>query len=388
MCLGECFMCLNECFMCLNEPFMCLGELFKKSSLLKRIVYICFMELSRSLILDQNKGIMQVDPAKQVMQHNAITSGKYDFDACQMDIMFMLLASLGPDDLPNKAYSIHLEDIKSITNRIWDYKQLYTAAVEIGEKPLDIKNNKGEWRVWWWKQVHHKHGEASIEITINESIRPFLFDLKNNFTKMQLKSLLACNSKYAKRLYGLCCQWRSVGEVTFGIDELKEMLGLKNYEFNKSKDGLPKETYVEINAFKSKVLEVAKKQINEKTDIHFDYKLIKRGRVFTQIKFIIDRQDAKQMEIDFKQTVEDQKEFKNRYDLIKSYGLDNEDMINFIINKKRLKKFEEVISELTMQVTKKKFPIPDKQGAYIVGMLKKKGILDGFDLHSQKGKKL
>ena len=40
--------------------------------------------------------------------------------------------------------------------------------------------------------------------------------------------MLNCSSKYAKRLYALACQWRSIGKKRFEISELKKILGLIN----------------------------------------------------------------------------------------------------------------------------------------------------------------
>jgi hypothetical protein len=34
----------------------------------------------------------------KIKQHNTITSGRYDFSACQLDVLFMLLASLKEED--------------------------------------------------------------------------------------------------------------------------------------------------------------------------------------------------------------------------------------------------------------------------------------------------
>lgn len=46
-------------------------------------------------------------------------------------------------------------------------------------------------------------GTGSFNIKLNESAKPYFFDLKNNFTALQLKSVLNCSSKYAKRLYAI-----------------------------------------------------------------------------------------------------------------------------------------------------------------------------------------
>jgi hypothetical protein len=52
---------------------------------------------------------------KRIKQHNTITSGRYDFSACQLDILFMLLASLDESDEVSKQYYIRVKDIKLIT---------------------------------------------------------------------------------------------------------------------------------------------------------------------------------------------------------------------------------------------------------------------------------
>ena len=94
--------------------------------------------------------------------------------------------------------------------------------------------------------------------------------------------MLGCTSKHAKRLYSLACQWRGTGGHTYSIGELKEMLGLKDPK------GKEPEQYKQIGQFKEKVLDIAKRQINEHTDIVFDYELLKvRGRSFDTIKLFL-----------------------------------------------------------------------------------------------------
>ena len=66
---------------------------------------------------------------------------------------------------------------------------------------------------------------------------------------------------------------------TYSIGELKEILGLKDPR------GKEPEQYTKVSQLKEKVLDLAKRQINEHTDIVFDYELLKvRGRSFDTIK--------------------------------------------------------------------------------------------------------
>src|ERR1700712_647381 len=156
----------------------------------------------------------QVDLNKQIVQHNALTSGRYDFSACQLDILFMLLAILGKDDMIQKPYSIHVKDIQAITGRIWNYQQLSDATQEMGSRMFSIETPTSHLQLWLFQSIEYQKGKGYFDATISEKARPYLFDLKSNFTTMQLKSALTCSSKYAKRLYALSCQWRVKGELT------------------------------------------------------------------------------------------------------------------------------------------------------------------------------
>lgn len=234
---------------------------------------------------------------KEVMQHNAITSGRYDFTACQLDIMFMLLGFL---EKGKGTYRIYAKDIEQITGRRWEYGQLREATENMGSRMFEIETAKSYKQIWLFSQVEYLHGTGSFEVTINEKVMPYFFDLKNNFTLFKLKAVLSCSSKYAKRIYAYACQWRKAGYRKTTIVEFKKMLGLI--------DNRGLEQYKQIGQFREKVLDIAKRQINESTDIEFDYRLIKRGRSFQEIEIFVNRSQVKQqLQIDFQKDIEVQK---------------------------------------------------------------------------------
>ena len=50
--------------------------------------------------------LSEVSLEKKIKQHHQITSGRYDFTACQLDIMFMLLATIKDTDTSYMEYHI------------------------------------------------------------------------------------------------------------------------------------------------------------------------------------------------------------------------------------------------------------------------------------------
>lgn len=309
--------------------------------------------------------LQTIDPEKHIMQHNAITSGRYDFTACQLDILFMILASLQKDDEPNKVYAIYVRDIELITGRKWDYMQLRNATEDMGSRMFSIETENSYEQLWLFQSVKYQSGKGYFNVKLSEDIRPYLFDLKNNFTVLQLKAALSCSSKYAKRLYALACQWRSIGIITMTIGELKEMLYLKDPK------GKMKEQFERISDFKDKVLDIAKRQINENTDIQFDYELIKRGRSFEFIKIYIGKHKLRQLQIDFNESLELQKQIQN----IVAYGI-GEAVARDICKRNNYQEFEQVVAELNKQLATNKKAVKDPL-AYLIGTLKRKGIYVG-----------
>jgi plasmid replication initiation protein len=307
---------------------------------------------------------------KTIKQHNTITSGRTDYSACQLDVLFMLLACLNDVDRPNKRYNIRVKDIELITGRKWNYQQLLESNEEMMSRVFKIDEEDGLRQIVLFSEIKYLDGTGSFDMVINEPARPYFFNLKNNFTLLELKSVLSCTSKHAKRLYSLACQWRGTGGHTYSIGELKEMLGLKD------PNGKGKEQYSEITMFKKQVLDIAKKQINEHTDIVFDYELIKsRGRSFDTIKLFCGFSKPKlQMEIDFNADIEQQKkngELLQKIANIKAIGI-REDLAE-LWAVKYWKQFVEEKNNLLESITKGKV-IEDKP-AYLVGIFKKKGYV-------------
>lgn len=298
---------------------------------------------------------------KHYKQHNAITSGRYDFTACQLDILFMILSSLEDDKL---TYTIRAKDIELLTGREWNYQQLKNSTIDIGSRVFEIETDTTYEQIWLFQKVKYLKGFGAFEVMISEPAKPLFFELKNNFTHFQLKSVLCCTSSYAKRLYMLACQWRTVGKFPrpIPIIELKQMLGLVDKKGNQQ--------YERISQFQERVLDVAKKQINEQTDISFDYELYKRGRSYEYIQIYVSmsKDKPKQLEIDFNKSVNEQKNIRT----VVAYGLSEE--YATLIVKDGYDEFIKFVEKVNERARKGEIKV-ENAPAYIIGAYQKKGVL-------------
>ncbi len=218
----------------------------------------------------------------EIRQHNAITTARYEYSELQLDLLFYLLSMLRKEKTDG-VYEIVVKDLSDMTGKEYKYGYLRKATEEMGSRMFEVSTAKSYKQLWMFQRVEYMIGEGRIEIEFTNPIKPYLFDLKDNFTSFQLYAALRLSSKYAKRIYALCSQWRDKGQTqTFSLDELKKMLALIDDKGN--------EQYRQIGQFKQFVLDESVKQINQHTDLQINYTLQKRGRSFQNITFNIKTQ--------------------------------------------------------------------------------------------------
>ena len=108
-------------------------------------------------------------------------------------------------------------------------------------------------------------------------MKPYLLQLKENFTRYELIYTLYFKSKYTIRLYELVnsIHYRELEEYrsVFSLEELRKALG--------------GETYTEYRDFKRRVLDVAVNEINAHSDKQVSYTPIKKGRNVVAIELCI-----------------------------------------------------------------------------------------------------
>ena len=224
----------------------------------------------------------------EVRQHNALTNARYEYTEMQSNIFLVLLSKLRKD-APDAVYQITVPEMEKLTGNQYNYKQLRESTKEMMGRVHEINtlhNGRGVFRqLVLFKRIDYILGTGIIELEFNEYATQYLFDLKNNFTSFQVQAALSLTSKHAKRVYQICSQWKDKGETQkTTLLNLKKTLGLA--------DDKGREEYTDLAMFKKKVLDVAVKQINEKTDLLIDYKLEKVGRAFKNIVFTVKPQSG------------------------------------------------------------------------------------------------
>jgi plasmid replication initiation protein len=215
----------------------------------------------------------------EIRQHNALTNARYEYTELQLDLLFFIISKLRKGD-KETLYQLDIMELSGLTGKRYNGAYLQKATADMGSRMLEVENAKEYRQIWMFQQIRYIKGEGIIEFDLTRHILPYLFELKNNFTSYALAAALRLTSKYAKRIYPLCSQWKDKGETKkYDIEDFKKMLGLLDEKGNDKAE--------RISDLKSKVLDIAVKQINEHTELYISYKLEKKGKAFKNIVFTV-----------------------------------------------------------------------------------------------------
>ena len=129
----------------------------------------------------------------------------------------------------------------------------------------------------WIQQVRYLDDEGAIELVFTVAVVNGISRIdgaEDFFTSYLLEQTAHMDSIYSVRLYELLVQWKAAKNTPmFELEKFRDQLGVEAHEYKR------------MGNFKLRVLDLAVKEINEKSDIKISYEQIKKGRVITGFKF-------------------------------------------------------------------------------------------------------
>ena len=214
-------------------------------------------------------------------EHNDLITAYYDMSASEQNIFALLLSKLKRDDPPDQRYCISVKEIADLTKKHVDYQKVRRSAKKLLLRICTlIRENGDPLYVAMISDAAHIRDAGYFKIGISPQLRPYVFNLKTNFTRYQLLIFGALKSKYSKRIYKMLSQFKSTGVMRVSVEILKKRLQLLDPKTGQEKFKI-------WTIFVKKVLEVAKQEINEFSDLRFTYRAQKTGRKFTILEFKI-----------------------------------------------------------------------------------------------------
>jgi len=227
---------------------------------------------------------------RQVVKHNDLVKARSNLSKVEHRVIAMLIAQLDRDDESFGLQRIRIRDI--IEKSKSSSQDLYSRGKEICQRLLNqqihIQTEENGTRVYEGynalDKIRYVEGDGCIEARFNDSMKPFLLELKRRFTIYQLEAFMQLGSRYSMRIYELLKMREDLRWMRMPIRQLRELLSCED-------------KYSRFGDFRRRVIDRAQSEIGESTDINFTYKVEREGQSPVRINFMIAPKDGSVSEI-------------------------------------------------------------------------------------------
>ncbi|MGO1470388.1 MAG: replication initiation protein [Tissierella sp.] len=225
---------------------------------------------------------------KLVVKANKLIEARYNLSLNEQKIILYAVSKLNREKEKFNILELETREfIKLLGTTGSRYVEIKKIVTGLMKKQVSIETEESDLVANWVSSIKYIKNTGEIELEFSENLIPYLLQLKESFTRYELKNILYLKNKYSIRIYELLKQYEIIGKREFELKEFKRILFLENQ-------------YERIYDFRRFVLEPVKEDLNKNTDINISYKEIKKGRKITGLLFKIEpkNQDEK-MYIDF-----------------------------------------------------------------------------------------
>ncbi|MFD5899817.1 MULTISPECIES: replication initiation protein [Actinomycetes] len=211
-----------------------------------------------------------------VTKSNMLIEANYKLGVVEQKIILCLASHITPADSDFKTYTLPIQEFSDLLSLKGTpkYTELKQITKDLMKKVFEVRIKKKVIQVSWLSYVAYNETEGTVDIRFDPFLRPYLLQLKREFTSYKLENVVKLKSSYAIRIYELLKQYERLKERSFYLKDLRKMLGAEDI-------------YPAYGNFKQRVLVPAQKELKAKTDISFEIEEIRTGRRVDKIKFFI-----------------------------------------------------------------------------------------------------
>jgi len=152
------------------------------------------------------------------------------------------------------------------------YQDLTVAVNKLWDSYIHLDTNNPESKMRWLSAKVHRTAKGEISLYFSSQILPFISELKNRFTRYDLKNVAKFKSVYSFRFYELMMSWQGKNQIKVTVDWIREVFDLGD-------------KYPAIADLKKNVLLPALVDINNTSNLTVTFDQVKKGNVITHFIF-------------------------------------------------------------------------------------------------------
>lgn len=204
-----------------------------------------------------------------------IQKSRYDLSLQEQKIILFLISKIksGDTELPEVILTFkEFCDMFGIEPHGQNYANIKDKINTLLVKPFWIDIDGIEVGYHWLDTPTLERNKSIIRLKLHAPLKPYLLELRGNYTHYELVSVLAMSSRYSIRLYELLKSFAYQEEVILDLEMLKKKLEItKGYDV--------------YNNFKVRILDKALVEINKYTDLQVSCEPVRTVRTITALHF-------------------------------------------------------------------------------------------------------
>ncbi|MFD0768975.1 replication initiation protein [Bacillus sp. CGMCC 1.60114] len=229
---------------------------------------------------------LQIKDNNIVSKSNTLIEANSRLNLVEQKMLLCLASNIEPSDRDFKTYTFPIKQFHDLLGLSGStkYTELSKITKELLSKVIEIRVGEELIQVSWLSSAIYNRNKGTIDMRFDPLLKPFLLELSSKFTSYRLANVVKLKSTYAIRIYELLKQYEDLKERTISLENLRYYLDAMD-------------VYPNYANFKQRVLKPSQKELNQKTDISFEFEEIKSGRKVQKIRFIIRSQKRKDSDL-------------------------------------------------------------------------------------------
>jgi plasmid replication initiation protein len=217
-----------------------------------------------------------------IRKDNKLVNAKYDISLIEMRLILFAMSKIKfQQNIPDKI-CINVEEFFNTfpcSNSKSLYNQLKQAVELLYERSLIIEDEEKLITLRWISSTtKYKNNHGQIMFSFSDEIKPFLENLKTNFTMYEIGNISKITKLFSIRLYEKCCQFRNTGFFVIDLLDLKRYLGIEG-------------KYPHYKDFKKYILDPAEIEINKKTNLLIKIYPVKLKNKVIKLRIILSEKE-------------------------------------------------------------------------------------------------
>lgn len=233
------------------------------------------------------------DIQKYVCQSNELVQGKQGLKLNSTKLVRAAIMQVAKEDEELHPYVITIGELADLLqiSKSNVYRDINAITDDIISHPVFVRKQNGD-KIQWvkipWVQKCEYNSDTGLLLQLNVELAPYLVKLKERYTQYTLQEIVSFKSVYSIRLYELLkskIMSSSIPgkgiDVQLSLEAIRECCGCEG------------KVYDHFSHLRTRVIEPAVEEINQKTWCNLSYSLRKDGRSVCGIVFHITEKGRK-----------------------------------------------------------------------------------------------